>query len=546
MNRAGPGLRGLTTMLFLAFAAVMSPPSDCAAQGGEPRLSEIKMPPGFRIAVYARVPSARSLALSPSGTLYVGTRANRVYAALDDNKDLRADRVLTLASGYNQPNGVAFRNGSLYVAEIHRVLRFDNIENRLDNPPEPVVVSDKFPTDRSHGWKFIRFGPDGRLYVPVGAPCNICEPGDPYASITRMNPDGSEWEVYARGIRNTVGFDWHPDTGELWFTDNGRDYLGDDSPPDELNRITAPGQHFGYPYCHGGNIPDPEFGSKHPCSDFVPPAQNLGPHVAALGMRFYTGTMFPEEYRGGIFIAEHGSWNRSAKIGYRVMLVRHQDSRVTSYEEFATGWLLPGETVWGRPVDVEQMPDGSLLLSDDHSGTVYRITWESPVNPSSREPVRLPPDGAVEFSATDPRLTGPGLVHAWSLDGKALEVQGASLTLSGSALVSAVHELSLTVLSGDSAIYSTTWEVRQGTTTVSRMDFNGDGRVGLLDVFALMLAGLKDSGDLRVDYNGDGSFGAGDIAALLADVFEYRGSALAGLLRRFIPHGIASTWALNR
>jgi glucose/arabinose dehydrogenase len=273
---------------------------------------------------------------------------------------------------------VAVRGGSLYVAEIHRVIRYDDIENRLDKPPAPVVVNDSFPDDRHHGWKFIAFGPDGKLYVPIGAPCNICEHRDKrYASITRMNPDGTGFEIFARGIRNTVGFDWHPRTKELWLTDNGRDWMGDDIPPDELNHAPRKGMHFGFPYCHGKNIPDPEFGKTRGCDQFVAPAMELGPHVAALGMRFYTGKMFPAEYRGQIFIAEHGSWNRTVPIGYRVMMVSLEGSRATKYEVFAEGWL-QNEEPWGRPVDVLQMPDGALLISDDHAGAIYRISYTKP------------------------------------------------------------------------------------------------------------------------------------------------------------------------
>jgi glucose/arabinose dehydrogenase len=344
-------------------------------------LDRIKMPPGFSIAVFSdQVPGARSMARSPKGILYVGTRgAGKVYALVDRNGDGRADEVHTVASGLNTPNGVAWKDGALYVAEISRILRFDGIDDRLKNPPKPVVVTSAYPKDGHHGWKFIRFGPDGKLYVPVGAPCNICDPKDPiYSTITRMSPQGGKPEIFARGIRNTVGFDWHPKTRELWFTENGRDWMGDEGPPDELNRFPqgAPkaGLHFGFPYCHGGNTPDKEFGKNRPCSEFVPPAINLGPHVAALGMRFYTGTMFPEPYRGQVFIAEHGSWNRSEPIGYRVTLVRLQGNKAVSYETFAVGWLAGGDA-WGRPVDVEVLPDGSLLVSDDGAGAVYRITY---------------------------------------------------------------------------------------------------------------------------------------------------------------------------
>ena len=249
--------------------------------------------------------------------------------------------------------------------------------------PDPVVVTDAFPADWLHGWKFIAFGPGGKLYVPVGAPCNVCDrSGDApvYASITRMNADGTDLEIYASGIRNSVGFDWHPATGELWFTSNGRDGWGDDRPPDTLNRAMRPGLHFGYPYCHGGDMLDPDFGEGRSCGDYEPPARNLGPHVAALGMRFYTGEMFPQEYRGQIFIAEHGSWNRSPEAGHtghRITVVRLDGNEAIGYEPFIEGWLQADNTAWGRPVDVLVMPDGALLVSDDTAGVIYRISYGS-------------------------------------------------------------------------------------------------------------------------------------------------------------------------
>jgi len=271
---------------------------------------------------------------------------------------------------------VAFRNGSLFVSQVSRIVRFDNIEDNLAAPPEPVVVNDSFPAINFHGWKFIAFGPDDKLYVPVGAPCNNCENDDEiFATITRMNVDGTGREIFAHGVRNTVGFDWHPQTKELWFTDNGRDMLGDDIPADELNRASKPGMHFGFPYIHQGDIPDPELGKGKLANEFAPPARKLDPHVAALGMRFYTGDMFPQRYRNQIFMAEHGSWNRSEKIGYRIMLVRLDENTVIGYEPFAEGWL-QGEKAWGRPADVLVMPDGSLLISDDSAGVIYRITYE--------------------------------------------------------------------------------------------------------------------------------------------------------------------------
>jgi glucose/arabinose dehydrogenase len=346
-------------------------------------LQQIKLPPGFAIELYAEdVPKARGLSLSPSSTLFIGSNAaGKVYAAVDKDKDLHAEEVLTLASGLHLPVGVAFHDGDLYYSEVEAVWRIPEIERDLRKPGKPVKVAD-FPSEEHHGWKYIAFGPDDMLYVPVGVPCNVCDEGDPFGAILRMRPDGGERTVVARGMRNTVGFDWHPQTGEMWWTDNGRDMLGDNIPPDELNRIPrgsgldASAPHFGFPYWHGGTIKDPEFGGKGRGADaYVKPAQNLGPHVAALGMEFYEGTQFPERYRGQIFIAEHGSWNRSAKIGYRVMLVELDGDKAVRYSVFAEGWK-QGEQVWGRPVDLEHLPDGSLLLSDDYAGCVYRIWYK--------------------------------------------------------------------------------------------------------------------------------------------------------------------------
>jgi glucose/arabinose dehydrogenase len=353
-----------------------------SADAADPPVDRLRLPPGFRISVLSsEVPAARSLALGAQGTVFVGTRTRGVvYALQDRDGDGRAERVHTIARGLNQPNGVAFRDGSLYVAEVGRVLRFDRIEERLALPPEPEVVTASLPRDAHHGWKFIRFGPDGRLYLPVGMPCNVCERDDErYGTILRMGTDGTGLEVYARGIRNTVGFDWHPATGELWFTDNGRDLLGDDLPPDELNRAAGPGQHFGFPYVHGRSILDPVYGQGRRPEEFSLPVQELGPHVASLGMRFYTGSQFPDAYRGQIFIAEHGSWNRSVPIGYRVTLVRLEGNRSVGYEVFAQGWLPEGaraaSAAWGRPVDLQQLPDGSLLVSDDTAGAIYRVSY---------------------------------------------------------------------------------------------------------------------------------------------------------------------------
>lgn len=375
-------LRRLTS--FCAAVALLTacagPP---AASGSELPLSDLELPPGFTVDLFARsVPGARDLALGAKGTVFVGTNSqDHVWALVDRDGDGHADSRYRIGSGLHLPNGVAFRNGSLYVGEVSRILRFDDIEIRLANPPPPVVVYDRLPTDQHHGLKVLAFGPDGWLYVPVGMPCNVCEKADPiYGTIQRMKPDGSRIEPIAHGIRNSVGYDWQPGTGRLWFTDNGRDWLGDNRPPDELNEITRKGENFGFPYCHGGFIPDPEFGRLHACSEFTPPARRLGPHVAPLGMHFYTGTMFPEAYRGDILIAEHGSWNRSTPIGYRITRVRVEGSKALSYDVFISGWLRNGKA-WGRPVALLELEDGSLLISDDRAGVIYRVTYTSGSGP---------------------------------------------------------------------------------------------------------------------------------------------------------------------
>jgi glucose/arabinose dehydrogenase len=346
----------------------------------------LRLPPGFSVEVLAKVPGARAMTLGESGTLFVGTQrgAGNVYAVRDPFGG--SPQVLTVATGLKLPNGVAFRPGSggrkgaLYIAEPQRILQLGDIEARLDQPPAPEVAIDGLPfKGMQHAWKYIAFGPDGKLYVPVGAPCNVCdEPG--FGLILRMNPDGTDRETFAKGIRNSVGFTWHPVTGEMWFTDNGRDMLGDDVPPCELNVAPRAGLDFGFPYCHGGTIADPELGRLGRCENAVAPVQNLGPHVAPLGVRFYTGTMFPEEYRNQVFIAEHGSWNRSkeaGKTGHRVSLVRLKDGRPVSYETFMDGFL-DGQTALGRPVDLLVAPDGALLVSDDTGGTIYRISYRAP------------------------------------------------------------------------------------------------------------------------------------------------------------------------
>jgi len=348
--------------------------------GPDSPLQKIKLPPGFKIEIFAEnIDNARSMALSPDGTLYVGTRdKGDVYAIKDTDGDYKADKVYTLATGLRMPNGVAFKDGDLYIAEVSKISKLVDIEKNLDNPPALTTVYDEYPTDGHHGWKYISFGPDGKLYVPVGAPCNICESDKIYASITRIDPDGSNMEVVQNGVRNTVGFTWHPDSKELWFTDNGRDMMGDDMPACELNYAPQDGMHFGYPYCHQGDTPDTKFGDKRPCSDFTAPAQNLGAHVAPLGLEFCISPMFPAKYQKQILIAEHGSWNRSKKSGYVISLVTlDENNKATSYSTFAEGWLNKADdSVWGRPVDLEFLPDGSMLVSDDHADMIYRISYE--------------------------------------------------------------------------------------------------------------------------------------------------------------------------
>ena len=343
--------------------------------GNELDLRDIKLPPGFEIEVYADVPNARSMAVGYNDVVFVSNRSgDSIYAVVPDGE--ANPRVIEIASGLNTPNGIAFRNGDLYVAELSRVLVYRKIMSMMTQRPEPEILETPLMTERHHGWRYIAFGPDDKLYVAIGAPCNICDRDDEgYAQIWRMNPDGSGRESFAHGVRNSVGFTWHPETGQMWFTDNGRDSLGDDLPPDELNVANRPGQHFGYPYCHGGDLPDPEFGEGHNCNDFVPPVQKLGPHVAALGLEFYGGQMFPPEYRGQLYIAEHGSWNRSKKIGYRITLVTLEGGRPSSYEPFAEGWLKRDEVV-GRPVDLAVLSDGSMLVSDDLGGRIFRISYK--------------------------------------------------------------------------------------------------------------------------------------------------------------------------
>ena len=331
----------------------------------------IRAPDGFAVTTWAKVPNARAMTWGDKGTLFVGTKSKgAVYAVRDFNGDGVVE-AKELASGLREPTGVAFKDKALYVATIETLFRFDDIEAQLAKPPKPVKVT-SFPADGWHGWREIDFGPDGWLYVSIGAPCNVCKPEPGFGVILKMKPDGSERTTVARGVRNSVGIAWHPTTKHLWFTDNGRDMLGDDLPGDELNVVASPGAHFGFPFCHQGDTPDPEFGKQGKCSDAVKPAFTLGAHVAALGLTFYSGALFPKEFQGALFFAEHGSWNRSKKSGYRVMRATVDGDVVTKVEPFLSGFL-DGQHALGRPVDVLVAADGALLVSDDDAGAIYRV-----------------------------------------------------------------------------------------------------------------------------------------------------------------------------
>lgn len=336
--------------------------------------AQLKLPPGFNIEVYASgIANTRSLRVGDKGTVFVGTRfGNKVTAIV--KKDGKTE-IKTVASGLYRPNGLAYHNGTLYIAELSQISKIDNIENVLDNPPKPTVIYTDLPKDEAHGWKFLAVGPDNKLYVEVGQPGNNVLHDAAHGQIRRMNLDGTGAEVVARGVRHSVGFDWNPVNKQLYFSDNGRDWLSEDVPQDELNRVTKVGEHFGAPYCYQGNILDSEFGWGHSCSDFTAPVALTGPHSAGLGLRFYTGNMFPKEYKNAIILARHGSWNRSKKFGGDVVVIKlNKDGTVRSIEPFITGFLVDNKYI-GRPVDVQQMADGSLLLSDDWNGAIYRITY---------------------------------------------------------------------------------------------------------------------------------------------------------------------------
>lgn len=349
--------------------------SNCFSQDVD--LDSLRLPEGFSISLYAELSGPRQMALGADNVVFVGSnRTGRVSAVIDSNADGTADEIVIIADDLNAPNGVAYHDGDLYIGEIGRISKISNVDSRLTGPQTTETVNDSLPDRRHHGFKFLQVSPDNKLYVPIGAPCNVCEEDEIFAGIHSMNLDGSDMQKIANGIRNTVGFDWHPQTGELWFTDNGRDMLGDDIPAGEINRITTAGQHFGFPYIHQGDLPDPNFGTGRSAADYTPPVFKLGAHVAPLGMVFYRGDMFPSAYRNTVLVAEHGSWNRSEKSGYRVMMGRisGDNSSILEYMPFVEGWL-EGQVNWGRPVDILNMPDGSVLISDDMAGAIYRVVY---------------------------------------------------------------------------------------------------------------------------------------------------------------------------
>lgn len=380
VNRSFP-MQLPRTILTLILGVLNSLALSSLAMADDMKLStaNIRLPPGFKISIFSnQIPYPRSLALGKNGTVFVGSvKSGKVYSATDINNDGSADAISVIAEGLNMPNGVAYDAGNLYIGEIFRILRIRNVDQSQPKPEPPEIVYNKFPSEIHHGWKYLKVGPDHKLYSAVGAPCNVClSENEIFGTLVRLDTDGKNLEIFAKGVRNSVGFDWHPLTHELWFTDNGRDWLGDDLPPDELNHAPGPGLHFGFPFCHAGTIADPEYGQSESCSNFTPPAWKFPAHVAALGAQFYTAKQFPDEYWGQLFVAQHGSWNRSSPAGYRVVVIKFKDGHPVSEQSFAEGWLGRNGEVKGRPVDILQMPDGAILVSDDKSGTIYRISYQ--------------------------------------------------------------------------------------------------------------------------------------------------------------------------
>lgn len=371
--------------LLIAIAITLTGQSFASAQQ-KIDLTKLSLPPGFHISIFAdSVKNARQMAVSKNGIVFVGSRsAGIVNAVIDADKDGHAEKVVQVAEGLTMPSGLTILNGDLYVAEVSRILKYVDIENTYQNAQASVVI-DALPTETHHGWKYIDFGPDNWLYVPVGAPCNICETNDGeqydnpiYASILRFNLATGEKQWVAKGVRNSVGFDWHPQTNNLWFSDNGRDMMGDNIPPCEINEVTESGQHFGYPYFHGGTIVDPEFGEGKKSSDYVAPKLNLMAHVAPLGIHFYSGNMFASDMQNRLLVAEHGSWNRTQKSGYRVMMATIVNDKVVAYEPLIEGWLQDDNTAWGRPTAITELADGSILIADDFANVIYRVSYQNP------------------------------------------------------------------------------------------------------------------------------------------------------------------------
>lgn len=367
----------MTRLLLIVFY-LLSPGVWADKAELDENLKHLQLPPGFKISLFAEnLPSARSMALGDDGVIYVGSRDGMVVAVKDSDADGFAEQHFVLAKDLYMPNGVAYKNKTLYVAEVNRIIRFDNIDQHLASPTQPKVIFDKFPNDKHHGWKYLRLGLDDKLYTAVGVPCNICEPKDAiYGSLARLNTDGSGFEILAKGIRNSVGFDWQPNTGHLFFHDNGRDYLGEELPPEELNQWSFRGEHFGYPYCHAGSIADPDIQRPKPCDQTTAPVWKYKAHVAPLGMRFYTGKQFPKMYYHQLLVAQHGSWNRNQPAGYQIALIKFFNGQPVAEESFISGWLNTTGEAWGRPVDLLQLTDGSLLISDDKAGAIYRVQYQ--------------------------------------------------------------------------------------------------------------------------------------------------------------------------
>lgn len=340
-------------------------------------INKVKLPKGFKAEIWSTGhPGGRAMARGDSGKVYLGTRGlGRVYEVTDSGAS-RSVRVVV--DKLTQPSGVAMHGGSLYVMAIDKVLRYDGIEKNPGVQPVDLTAKFNLPKEQHHNWKYIAFGPDNKLYVPFGAPCNICEPPPEYAQIRRYNADGSGMEVIARGVRNTQGFTWHPKTKELWFTDHGRDWMGDKGPEDELNRMTKVGLNFGYPYCHAKGVLDVDFKKAGGCKGVTLPVTTMGPHAAVMGVMFYTGSMFPKEYQNTMFVARKGSWNRTVKFGFDVVNVRPAaNGKSAKVTPFMTGFLEDPKTAkfWGRPAYVLQMPDGALLVSDEQLGAIYRVSY---------------------------------------------------------------------------------------------------------------------------------------------------------------------------